>query len=233
MAILDDYQRVALSVGPWESLGDAVAVTAFDAHVADDNTLIERLAPFEIVVAMRERTPFPRARLERLPGLKLLVTTGRANASIDMEAARELGIVVAGTGSLVTPTAELTWALILALCRNVVVEDTALRAGGWQHTIGPDLAGRTLGVLGLGRLGSRVAAIAQAFEMDVIAWSQNLQAEDAASATSSTRRAGRSSTRRRCSRRCTRGRSPAPDSTSTTPSRCPRTTRCAARRGRS
>ena len=181
MAILDDYQRVALSVGPWESLGDAVAVTAFDDHVADDDTLIERLAPFEIVVAMRERTPFPRARLERLPGLKLLVTTGRANASIDMEAARELGIVVAGTGSLVTPTAELTWALILALCRNVVVEDTALRAGGWQHTIGPDLAGRTLGVLGLGRLGSRVAAIAQAFEMDVIAWSQNLQAEDAAS----------------------------------------------------
>jgi phosphoglycerate dehydrogenase-like enzyme len=181
VAILDDYQRVALSVGPWESLGDAVAVTAFDDHVADDDALIERLAPFEIVVAMRERTPFPRARLERLPGLKLLVTTGRANASIDMEAARELGIVVAGTGSLVTPTAELTWALILALCRNVVVEDAALRAGGWQHTIGPDLAGRTLGVLGLGRLGSRVATIAQAFEMDVIAWSQNLQAERAAS----------------------------------------------------
>ena len=181
MAILDDYQRVALSVGPWESLGDAVAVTAFDDHVADDDALIERLAPFEIVVAMRERTPFPRERLERLPGLKLLVTTGRANASIDMDAARELGIVVAGTGSLVTPTAELTWALILALCRNVVVEDAALRAGGWQHTIGPDLAGRTLGVLGLGRLGSRVAAIAQAFEMDVIAWSQNLQAEHAAS----------------------------------------------------
>ena len=143
--------------GPWESLGDAVAVTAFDDHVADDDALIERLAPFEIVVAMRERTPFPRARLERLPGLKLLVTTGRANASIDMDAARELGIVVAGTGSLVTPTAELTWALILALCRNVVAEDAALRAGGWQHTIGPDLAGRTLGVVGLGRLGSRVA----------------------------------------------------------------------------
>ena len=122
-----------------------MAVTAFDDHVADDDALIERLAPFEIVVAMRERTPFPRARLERLPGLKLLVTTGRANASIDMDAARELGIVVAGTGSLVTPTAELTWALILALCRNVVAEDAALRAGGWQHTIGPDLAGRTLG----------------------------------------------------------------------------------------
>jgi phosphoglycerate dehydrogenase-like enzyme len=181
VAILDDYQRVALSAAPWKSLGDAVAVTAFDDHVADDDALIERLAPFEIVVAMRERTPFPRARLERLPGLKLLVTTGRANASIDMDAARDLGIVVAGTGSLVTPTAELTWALILALCRNVVAEDAALRAGGWQHTIGPDLAGRTLGVVGLGRLGSRVAAIAQAFEMDVIAWSQNLQAEHAAS----------------------------------------------------
>jgi phosphoglycerate dehydrogenase-like enzyme len=181
VAILDDYQRVALSASPWESLGDSVSVTTFDNHVADDEALIERLEPFEIVVAMRERTPFPRTRLERLPGLKLLVTTGRANASIDMEAARELGIVVAGTGSLVTPTAELTWALILALCRNVVVEDAALRAGGWQHTIGPDLAGRTLGVLGLGRLGSRVAAIAQAFEMDVIAWSKNLEAEHAAS----------------------------------------------------
>ena len=181
MAILDDYQRVALELGPWESLGDAVAVTAFDDDVADDDALIERLAPFEIVVAMRERTPFPRARLQRLPELKLLVTTGRANASIDMDAAHELGIVVAGTGSLVTPTAELTWALILALCRNVVAEDGALRAGGWQHTIGPDLAGRTLGVVGLGRLGSRVAAIGRAFEMDVIAWSQNLQAEHAAS----------------------------------------------------
>jgi phosphoglycerate dehydrogenase-like enzyme len=181
IAILDDYQRVALSVGPWSELGDAVSVTAFDDHVADDDALIERLAPFDVIVAMRERTPFPRARLERLPALRLLVTTGRANAAIDMDAARELGVVVAGTGSLVSPTAELTWALILALCRNVVPEDGTMRAGGWQHTVGADLEGRTLGVVGLGRLGSRVAAVGQAFGMDVVAWSQNLQAEHAAS----------------------------------------------------
>jgi phosphoglycerate dehydrogenase-like enzyme len=181
VAILDDYQRVAAATGPWEGLGDAAAVTAFDDHVADDDALVERLAPFEVVVAMRERTPFPRERLERLPELRLLVTTGLGNASIDMDAARELGIVVAGTHSLTSPTAELTWALILAVCRNVPAEDRAIRAGAWQHTIGPELAGRTLGVAGLGRLGSRIAAIGQAFEMDVIAWSQNLQPEHAAS----------------------------------------------------
>src|SRR3712207_1179072 len=129
---------------------------------------------------MRERTPFPRRRLERLPSLRLLVTTGRANAAIDMDAARELGIVVAGTGGLASPTLELTWALILALCRNVCAEDRSMREGGWQHTIGPELSGRTLGVVGLGRLGSRVAAIGQAFEMEVIAWSQNLTDERAA-----------------------------------------------------
>jgi phosphoglycerate dehydrogenase-like enzyme len=130
-------------------------------------------------VAMRERTPFPRARLERLPALKLLVTTGRANAAIDMDAARDLGITVAGTGGLTAPTIELTWALILALCRNVVAEDANLRAGGWQHTIGPELSGRTLGIVGLGRLGARMAQIAPAFEMQPIAWSQNLQPEHA------------------------------------------------------
>jgi phosphoglycerate dehydrogenase-like enzyme len=180
VAILDDYQGVALSLGPWEELGNAIAATVFTDHVADDAALVERLAPFEIVVAMRERTPFPRARLERLPALKLLVTTGRANAAIDMVAARELGIAVAGTGSLAAPTVELTWALILALCRNVVAEDAGMRAGGWQHTIGPELAGRALGIVGLGRLGVRVAAIAHAFEMQTIAWSQNLRAEHAA-----------------------------------------------------
>ena len=181
VAILDDYQGVAQSLGPWAELGDAVSVTAFDDHVAGDDALAERLAPFEVVVAMRERTPFPAERLARLPNLKLLVTTGRANASIDMDAARDLGVVVAGTNGLSSPTVELTWALILAVCRNVSAEDRAIRDGGWQHTIGPELCGRTLGVVGLGRLGSRIAAIGQAFEMDVIAWSQNLQAEHAAS----------------------------------------------------
>lgn len=133
MAILDDYQRVAPALGPWEDLGDDAAVTAFDDHVDDD------------------------ALVERLPNLRLLVTTGRANASIDMDAARELGIIVAGTDSLTSPTAELTWALILAVCRNVCAEDRAIREGAWQHTIGPELAGGTLGVAGLGRLGSRAA----------------------------------------------------------------------------
>jgi phosphoglycerate dehydrogenase-like enzyme len=179
VAILDDYQGVALSLAPWESLGAEFVV--FRDHVADDDALVARLDGFEVVVAMRERTPFPRKRLERLPALRLLVTSGMANASIDMEAARSLGVVVAGTGGLASSTVELTWALILAVARGVCAEDARLRAGGWQHTLGFELAGRTLGVVGLGRLGSRVAAIGQAFEMSVIAWSQNLDAERAAS----------------------------------------------------
>jgi phosphoglycerate dehydrogenase-like enzyme len=179
--VLDDYQGVALAMGPWHELGDSVAVTVFTDHVADDDALVARLADFEAVVAMRERTPFPRARLERLPRLKLLVTTGMANASIDLEAARELGIAVCGTGGLPSPTAELTWALILGLTRRVAEEDRAIRAGGWQHTLGPELAGRTLGVIGLGRLGTRVTAVARAFEMEVLAWSQNLDPAHAAS----------------------------------------------------
>jgi phosphoglycerate dehydrogenase-like enzyme len=180
VAILDDYQRVALELGPWRDLGADVSVTPFAEHIADDEELLGRLAPFDVVVAMRERTPFPRARLERLPALRLLVTTGRANAAIDMDAARELGIVVAGTGALASPTVELTWALILAVCRNVCAEDRRMREGGWQHTIGLELEGRTLGVAGLGRLGSRVAAIGRAFGMEAIAWSQNLRREVAA-----------------------------------------------------
>src|SRR3954464_4810936 len=180
IAILDDYQAVALALGPWDELAGAIAPTVFTDHVADDDTLVERLAPFEIIVAMRERTPFPRARLERLPALKLLVTTGRANAAIDMDAARELGITVAGTGGLAAPTVELTWALILALCRNLAAEDAQVRAGGWQHTIGPELCGRTLGIVGLGRLGTRMERIAPAFEMRPIAWSQNLREDHAA-----------------------------------------------------
>ena len=182
VAVLDDYQGVALASGPWASLGDAVRVEAFADHVADDAALAARIAPFEVVVAMRERTPFTAERLAALPALRLLVTTGMANASIDMAAARERGIVVCGTASLPSPTAELAWGLILALLRNIPAEDRAMRAGGWQHTIGPELAGRTLGLLGLGRLGRRMAAVGRAFEMPVIAWSQNLRAEDAAAA---------------------------------------------------
>jgi phosphoglycerate dehydrogenase-like enzyme len=179
VAVLDDYQGVALSLGPWESLGASVSV--FRDHVADDDRLIERLAGFEVVVAMRERTPFTRDRLSRLPALRLLVTTGMANAAIDLDAAREHDVVVCGTGGVASATVELTWALILAVARHVCAEDRRVRAGGWQHTLGFELAGRTLGVVGLGRLGSRVAAIGQAFEMSVIAWSQNLDGSRAAS----------------------------------------------------
>jgi phosphoglycerate dehydrogenase-like enzyme len=179
VAVLDDYQGAARELGPWSSLGAGVEVDFFADHVAGDDALVERLEPYEAIVAMRERTPFGRARLERLPKLRLLVTTGMRNASIDLDAAAGLGIVVSGTGSLGSPTAELAWGLILALTRRICEEDRALRAGGWQHTIGPELAGRTLGIVGLGRLGGRVATIARAFEMEVIAWSQNLRAERA------------------------------------------------------
>lgn len=179
VAVLDDYQSVARDLGPWATLGPDVRVDFFADHVADDDALVERLLPYEVVVAMRERTPFPRTRLERLSNLRLLVTTGIVNAAIDVDAAAELGVVVSGTGSLFPPTTELTWGLIFAVTRNICVEDRALRDGGWQHTIGPELSGRTLGIVGLGRQGSRVARIARAFEMNVIAWSQNLQPERA------------------------------------------------------
>jgi len=180
VAILDDYQQVALACGPWDTLAGRVEVGAVADHIADDDELVARLAGCAVVVAMRERTPFPCARLERLGDLRLLVTTGRVNAAIDLDAARELGVVVCGTDGLAAPTAELTWALILAVTRHVCAEDRSIRDGGWQHTIGPELEGRTLGVVGLGRQGRRVAAIGRAFGMRVIAWSQNLRAEDAA-----------------------------------------------------
>src|SRR4051794_17293391 len=150
VAVLDDYQEVAQRFGPWDRLGPAVDVTTFHDHLADDDAVVARLAAFDAVVAMRERTPFPRARLERLPGLRLLVTTGMRNASIDVEAARDLGIVVCGTRGAAGPsTTELTWGLILAVTRHICAENAAVRAGGWQHTIGPELSGRTLGVVGL------------------------------------------------------------------------------------
>jgi len=169
IAILDDYQDVARRYGDWDSL-DAEVVVFTDHH--DD---IGHLEPFDVIMAMRERTPFPRERLRRLPNLKLLVTTGMGNAAIDTDAARELGITVAGTGGTPTHTAELTWGLILGLARQIPEEDARVRAGGWQQTVGFELAGRTLGVIGLGRLGSQVARIGEAFGMHVIAWSQNME----------------------------------------------------------
>lgn len=180
IAVLDDYQHVAASFADWSRLPEPVEVVEFSDHVADEDALVARLQPFDVVVAMRERTPFPRSVLDRLPNLRLLVTTGPRNKSIDVAAANERGVTVCGTGAHAPGTAELTWALILAVARNLPQEDAAVRAGGWQHTIGTDLDGATLGVIGLGRLGERVARIGRAFGMDVVAWSQHLTDERAA-----------------------------------------------------
>ena len=180
IAVLDDYQSVAATFTDWSQLPEEAEVVEFHDHVADADDLVARLRTFDVVIAMRERTPFPREVLERLPDLRLLVTTGMRNKSIDVEAATELGITVCGTGAQATATVELTWALILATLRNIPQEDAATRAGDWQQTIGGDLAGALLGVVGVGRIGSQVARIGTAFGMDVVAWSQNLTDERAA-----------------------------------------------------
>jgi phosphoglycerate dehydrogenase-like enzyme len=182
VAVLDDYQGVAREMADWSVLPPGTEVQVFRDHLADEAAVAGRLRDFPVVVAMRERTPFPRSLLERLPALRLLVTTGMRNASIDLPAATERGVLVCGTGGVGGSTAELTWGLILALLRHIPREDAATRGGAWQVSLGTDLAGKTLGVLGLGRLGTRVAAVGRAFEMEVIAWSQNLTAERAASA---------------------------------------------------
>jgi phosphoglycerate dehydrogenase-like enzyme len=182
VAVLDDWQNVARSYADWSVLPKDVEVVVFNDHLAELEPLAARLAGFEVVCIMRERTPFTRALFERLPRLKLLVTTGPRNASIDLAAARERGVTVSGTGALGYPTAELAWGLILGLARRIPVEDRAMREGRWQSTIGVDLKGKRLGVIGLGRLGSRVAAVGRAFEMEVVAWSQNLTEARAAAA---------------------------------------------------
>jgi phosphoglycerate dehydrogenase-like enzyme len=180
-AVLDDYQGVALDMADWAPVLDGVEVTVFRDHLDDEDALARRLADFEIVVLMRERTPVRRSLLERLPALKLLVTTGMRNASVDVAAAVERGVLVCGTGGVGGGTAELTWALILGLARHVTEESAGLRAGGpWQRTVGLDLAGASLGLLGLGRLGAGVARIGHAFGMRVSAWSENLTEERAA-----------------------------------------------------
>jgi phosphoglycerate dehydrogenase-like enzyme len=177
IVVLDDYQRVARRYASFESLGE---VEVLHEHLASPVELAAALRGADVVVAMRERTPF--TDFSDFPDIKLLVTTGMANASINLEAATAAGVTVCGTTGSGVSTAELTWALILACRRNVVAEDRALREGRWQTTVGFDLAGSTLGVVGLGRLGSQVARIGQAFDMRVIAWSQNLTAERAADA---------------------------------------------------
>ncbi|HEY4465575.1 MAG TPA: D-2-hydroxyacid dehydrogenase family protein [Streptosporangiaceae bacterium] len=191
IAILDDYQNVALASADWVSLPGQPDVTAFREHIARPDALAAAVAPFDVIVAMRERTPFPADLFARLPELRLLVTTGMANSAIDLAAAREHGVTVCGTGTSGTSTAELTWGLILALVRRIPEEDRRIREttraggaalasrGGWQATVGAGLSGKRLGVAGFGRIGRPVAAIGRAFGMKVSAWSQNLDEDDA------------------------------------------------------
>jgi phosphoglycerate dehydrogenase-like enzyme len=177
-AILDDYQKVTLSVADWSKVSGDLDIKVFNAHLGGTDKVIAALEEFDIVCAMRERTAFPRGVIEKLPQLKLLITTGLRNASIDIAAAKERGIVVCGTPSVGNPTSGIAIGLMLELTRRIGHENARMKAGvPWQTTIGMDLEGLTLGVLGLGKLGTRTARIAQAFGMKVIAWSQNLTPE--------------------------------------------------------
>jgi D-3-phosphoglycerate dehydrogenase len=177
-AILDDYQNVVLKIADWSKVKDDVEFKVFNAHLGGPDKVITALQGFQIVVAMRERTGFPKQVIDALPDLKLLITTGMRNASIDTEAAKARGVTVCGTGSFGSPTSSIAIGLMLELTRHIGYENARLHAGAtWQSTIGPDLEGMTLGILGLGKLGTRTANIAKAFGMKVIAWSQNLTPE--------------------------------------------------------
>src|SRR5580700_6554199 len=186
VAILDDYQQVALASADWSAVRERAEIHVFTTHIGRTEALVNALEPFDVIVAMRERTPFDAERLSQLRQLRLLVTTGMSNASIDLEAAAARGITVCGTGGIGSSTAELTWGLILALLRHIPTEDRWMKmagraggaafgvGGGWQQTVGTGLDGKRLGVVGLGRQGRRVAEIGRAFGMHVVAWSQNL-----------------------------------------------------------
>ncbi|MGW0476035.1 D-2-hydroxyacid dehydrogenase family protein [Streptomyces coeruleorubidus] len=177
-AVLDDFQRVATEVADWSPVADEVEVVSFDTHMDGEDALAAALADFDIVVTLRERVPFPGSLIARLPRLKLIVASGMRNSVIDYAAAEEHGVTVCGTTSSSTPPVELTWTLLLGLARGLVEESNALRSGGpWQSTVGADLSGSRLGLLGLGKIGSRVARVGLAFGMHVSAWSQNLTKE--------------------------------------------------------
>ena len=179
IAILDDYQNVAMKFADWSPVANKADITVFNDHLSEPDDVVTRLQPFDVLCVIRERTPLPREIIERLPRLKMIASTGPHNASIDEQAAIERNIHITNTGYESTPTIEMTWALILASARNLVGETTSLRAGGWQTSIGRELCGRVLGVLGLGRIGSEIVRIGAAFGMGVIAWSQNLTPERA------------------------------------------------------
>ena len=180
VAILDDYQGVATGRFDWAIVDSEIELVVFDDHLFDEQKIAERLKDFEIICAMRERTPFPRSQLELLPNLKLLITSGMRNRGIDSIAASELGVTVCGTPSVGRPTADLAWGLILGLARQIPMEDRRVRRGEWQKSIGVGLQGKTLGLAGVGNLGSSMVPIAKAFGMKVIGWSQNLKVEKCA-----------------------------------------------------
>lgn len=182
VAILDDYQNVALELADWAGVRRHAEITVFTDHLADPSAVVERLRPFEVVCVMRERTPLPSNILKQLPNLRLIASTGPRNASIDTQTATDLGIVVTATGYDATPTIEFAWSLILASMRGIDREAASLRAGGWQTGLGSNLRGKSLGIVGLGNIGKEVARIGLAFGMKVIAWSQNLTEEKASTA---------------------------------------------------
>jgi D-3-phosphoglycerate dehydrogenase len=182
-AILDDYQNVALKLADWSTLGDRIDVTVFDKPFTSGDEAASALKDFEIVCAMRERTPFPRTLFDALPKLKLLITSGMRNAAIDLTAAKAHGVTVCGTAMVGNPTAGLTIGLMLELTRKIGFEHARMKAGEpWQVTLGEDVEGKTLGIIGLGKLGTKVARIAQALGMKVLAWSTNLTPEACAEA---------------------------------------------------
>ena len=180
VAILDDYQGVAADLAGWSQLPQGTEVQFFQDHLTDEDMLVQRLKSFQVVMGMRERTPFPRSLLSRLPDLRLLITSGVWNATFDLAAAAELGILVSGTENSGEGATELTWGLIIGLLRHIPQEHQETRQGRWGTTVGVGLKGKTLGLLGLGHMGSLVARVGNAFGMKVVAWSQNLTAQRAA-----------------------------------------------------
>jgi phosphoglycerate dehydrogenase-like enzyme len=181
IAVLDDYQHVALQMADWTVLQQTADITVFHDHLSGRAEIVERLESFDILCVMRERTPLNKDLLSRLPRLKLIVSTGFRNASIDTAAAQELGIRMENTGYLGNGAPELTWALLMAMAKNILRENVSLKSGGWQTGLGTDLKGKTIGIVGLGTIGAKIAAIARVFDMQVVAWSQNLTEETAAS----------------------------------------------------
>jgi phosphoglycerate dehydrogenase-like enzyme len=182
VAILDDYQKVALQLADWSGVSRQAEIIVFNDHLADPSAVVERLRPFEVVCVMRERSPLPREILQQLPNLKLIASTGPRNASIDTRAAADLGITVTATGYDSAPTIEFAWSLILASMRGIDREAASLKSGGWQTGLGSNLRGKTLAVVGLGNIGKEVARIGLAFGMKLIAWSQNLTEAKASAA---------------------------------------------------